>query len=451
MNFIGTEATGPDGAFGFLPVASKVLSSPNLKFGVLISGSALVGYGVVGARPDEDALMKGIGEVAKETPDLGVATKVADVGVTCLSNAAPTGDGACTGCVGLVANNEGLAAATPIGVAVRAPAKRSKVCNIRFAVSVVTALVTGLAEGVWYAGLADSRASAPGPGLCAADSNRRGVVTRARSRSRSMIVSSRSRFKLARGGVGVCSIGGSRIVGFIAVRPRVPRSDGVPDAPYDRRTDAYPGELAPTPVVPGVAICATIGRSRAGVACASNAGARSNGDGGFTAALISPYAPPALDRAIRSLSICPRRKNSLISVNGVGESLAVSAVAASFANRVVLVAPPTSPIRPVVVVVPALAPPAPFPRVLTLCSSSIARPTSIVRFSFAPPSKPSPSSSPCQKNPPTSADAIFVALRTGVATLHHIFFAFDDGASRVSSLARPSFDDGVMTSVLVDL
>jgi hypothetical protein len=264
-----------------------------------------------------------------------------------------------------------------------------------------------------------------------------------------MIVSSRSRFKLARGGVGVCSIGGSRIVGFIAVRPRVPRSDGVPDAPYDRRTDAYPGELAPTPVVPGVAICATIGRSRAGVACASNAGARSNGDGGFTAALISPYAPPALDRAIRSLSICPRRKNSLISVNGVGESLAVSAAAASFANRVVLVAPPTSPIRPVVVVVPALAPPAPFPRVLTLCSSSIARPTSIVRFSFAPPSKPSPSSSPCQKNPPTSADAIFVALRTGVATLRHIFFAFDDGASRVSSIARPSLDDGVMTSVLI--
>jgi hypothetical protein len=248
--------------------------------------------------------MKGIGEVAKETPDLGVATKVADVGVTCLSNAAPTGDGAGAGCVGLVANNEDLAAVTPIGVAVRVPAKRSNVCKIRFAVSVVTALVTGLAEGVWYAGLDESRANAPGPGLCAADSNRRGVVTRARSRSRSMIVSSRSRFKLTRGGVGVCSTGGSKIVGLVAARPRVPRSDGVPEAPYDRRTDAYPGELAPTPTVPGVGICVAVARSRAGVACASNAGTRSNGDDGFIAAFASPYAPPnALGRANRSLSI----------------------------------------------------------------------------------------------------------------------------------------------------
>jgi hypothetical protein len=131
-------------------------------------------------------------------------------------------------------------------------------------------------------------------------------------------------------------------------------------------------------------------------------------------------------------------------VNGVGESLAVSAAAASLANRVVLVAPPTSPIRPVVVV-PPCAPAPPFSRVLPSRSSPIARPTPIVRFSFDAPSKPSPSFSPCQKNPPTSADAIFVALRTGVETLRHIFFAFDDGASRVSS---PWSEVGVMKFAL---
>ena len=109
---------------------------------------------------------------------------------------------------------------------------------MRRAVSVVTALVTVFVVGVWYVGTSDSRASAPGPGLCAFGSNRLGVVTRARSRSRSMNVSSRSRLRLVRGGVGACSVGGSKIVGFVIGRPRVPRSDGVPEAPYDLRTEA---------------------------------------------------------------------------------------------------------------------------------------------------------------------------------------------------------------------
>lgn len=77
VNLVVTLATGPAGVLGFLPVASKLLSSPNLNFksGVSISGSDLsvpVGYGVVGARPDADELMNGIGDAAKETPDFGV-------------------------------------------------------------------------------------------------------------------------------------------------------------------------------------------------------------------------------------------------------------------------------------------------------------------------------------------------------------------------------------------
>ena len=184
---------------------------------------------------------------------------------------------------------------------------------MRRAVSVVTALVTGFPTGVWYGvGASISRARAPGPGLCVEGSNRRGVVTRARSRSRSMKVSSRSRFKLVREGIGACSIGGSKIVGFVVGRPRVPKSDGVPAAPYDRRTAAYPGDTAPAallapPMTPGVVAAAAVGRSQAGAERASKAVARSNGDVGsaFANGLAPPNATPtaALCRAARSLSI----------------------------------------------------------------------------------------------------------------------------------------------------
>ena len=43
------------------------------------------------------------------------------------------------------------------------------------------------------------------------------------------------------------------MAGRAAVRPLVPKREGVPEAPYDRRTDAYPGDVvvvaAPTGVV----------------------------------------------------------------------------------------------------------------------------------------------------------------------------------------------------------
>ena len=123
VNFAATEATGPLGAFGFLPVASKTLSSPNVNFGVSISGSCCspVGYGVAGARPVEVPLMKGIGDAAKDTPDLGVCTNVADVGVNFESSPslADTGEGVC---VCLVAKSDGLGAAEVAGVAERPPA-----------------------------------------------------------------------------------------------------------------------------------------------------------------------------------------------------------------------------------------------------------------------------------------------------------------------------------------
>lgn len=123
VNFAATEATGPLGAFGFLPVASKILSSPNVNFGVSISGSCCspVGYGVAGARPEEVPLMKGIGDVAKETPDLGVCTNVSDVGVNLESpdSLKDAGEGVCA-C--LVAKSDGLGVAVVAGVAERPPA-----------------------------------------------------------------------------------------------------------------------------------------------------------------------------------------------------------------------------------------------------------------------------------------------------------------------------------------
>jgi hypothetical protein len=161
VNFVVTEFTGPDGAFGFFPVASKLLSSPKVKFklGVSISGSTgpfvLVGYGVVGARPEAEVLMNGIGDAAKETPDFGVCTNVSDVGVSpgavvSLPKALPIGDETCALCTRFVANKDTFDVVAPIGVALRAPASLSKVCKIRLAVSVVTALVTVLPVGVSY-------------------------------------------------------------------------------------------------------------------------------------------------------------------------------------------------------------------------------------------------------------------------------------------------------------
>lgn len=95
-----------------------------------------------------------MGDAAKDTPDLGVCTNVADVGVNLVAdasfpNALPTGDGGCARGVGRAAK-PGVRPAVepPKGVAVRVLANRSNVCKIRFAVSVVTALVTVFAVGV---------------------------------------------------------------------------------------------------------------------------------------------------------------------------------------------------------------------------------------------------------------------------------------------------------------
>lgn len=65
--------------------------------------------------------MKGIGDVAKETPDLGVRTNVSDVGVNLESPASlkDAGEGVCA-C--LVAKSDGLGVAVVAGVAERPPA-----------------------------------------------------------------------------------------------------------------------------------------------------------------------------------------------------------------------------------------------------------------------------------------------------------------------------------------
>lgn len=57
--------------------------------------------------------MNGIGDAANETPDFGVCTNVADVGVNSLTFGV---------CAGLVANNDCLGAVAIVGVAVRPPA-----------------------------------------------------------------------------------------------------------------------------------------------------------------------------------------------------------------------------------------------------------------------------------------------------------------------------------------
>ena len=99
--------------------------------------------------------MNGIGDAAKETPDFGVCTNVSDVGVNSdavvsLPKALPIGDETCAFCARFVANKDTFDVVAPIGVALRAPASLSKVCKIRLAVSVVTALVTVLPVGVSY-------------------------------------------------------------------------------------------------------------------------------------------------------------------------------------------------------------------------------------------------------------------------------------------------------------
>jgi len=331
---------------------------------------------------------------------------------------------------GLVANvaEDGLDAVAPIGVAVRAPANRSRVCKMRFAVSVVTALVTGLEAGVRYAAASASRAKAPGPGLCVCDSKRRGVVTRARSRSRSTKVNSRSRFRLVRGGVGALSAG-SRIAGRAAVRPLVPKREGVPEAPYDRRTDAYPGDVvvAATPTGVVVAPIGGVVRSRTGVSCASRAASRSNVDCGLPPpTAVAPKTTFAVSgRSICSLSSCPRLKNSLICVNGVGDSVpstgshrsasraAVTAVDLAFASLANLVAVPV-----------ALSPPtlAPFSfntAILPIASFvAVEVPPIIAPFASASSSRLDASHSPdsLRRNPPTSAPANLLALFSGVPT-----------------------------------
>ena len=42
VNFALTSATGPEGAFGFFPVASRTLSSPNLNFKLGVSVSVWI-------------------------------------------------------------------------------------------------------------------------------------------------------------------------------------------------------------------------------------------------------------------------------------------------------------------------------------------------------------------------------------------------------------------------